>query len=117
MDLVRQLSARSGQRVDVPRWISYFGYDVMGDLVFGKPFDMIKTAGDHFIFEHFENQQVATGLLLTIAWLFILFLRLRGVGQVQSSWIGWCAEQMEKRRKVSDRFPLFVPRPGTYQAL
>ena len=40
--LVNSFQAIKGQRaVDVTEWISYFGFDTMGELAFNKSFDML----------------------------------------------------------------------------
>lgn len=100
LNLVEQLSARANKPVDITSWISYLGFDVMGDLVFGKSFNMVGTAGDHFVVSLFNDLQPFTGLLQCIPWLFMLFLRLPGVSDKRTTWIDWCADQVRERRKV-----------------
>jgi tryprostatin B 6-hydroxylase len=41
--LVKQLQARSGQEVDASLWLNFYSFDVMGDLAFGRTFDMLTT--------------------------------------------------------------------------
>lgn len=42
-DLTSQLNARSGEPVNASRWMNYYAFDMMGDMAFGKSFDMLKT--------------------------------------------------------------------------
>jgi hypothetical protein len=42
-DLVSQLTSRSGEPVNASRWMNYYAFDMMGDMAFGKSFDMLKT--------------------------------------------------------------------------
>ena len=41
--LVKQLQVRSGQEVDASLWFNFYSFDVMGDLAFGRTFDMLAT--------------------------------------------------------------------------
>ena len=41
-DLVTQMSKRVGTPVNVSLWMTYFGFDVISDLTFGKTFNMLK---------------------------------------------------------------------------
>jgi tryprostatin B 6-hydroxylase len=42
-ELMSQLNARSGEVMNASRWFNYFSFDMMGDMAFGKSFDMLKT--------------------------------------------------------------------------
>ena len=42
-DLVSQLNAHSGEPLNASRWFNYFAFDMMGDMAFGKSFNMLKT--------------------------------------------------------------------------
>jgi hypothetical protein len=39
--LAKQLQARSGQEIDASLWFNFYSFDVMGDLAFGRTFDML----------------------------------------------------------------------------
>jgi cytochrome P450 family 628 len=42
-DLISQLNAHSGEALNASRWMNYYAFDMMGDMAFGKSFDMLKT--------------------------------------------------------------------------
>lgn len=43
-----RIEASKGQPVDVSKWFNFFGYDVMGNLAFGKDFGMLQSGKEHF---------------------------------------------------------------------
>jgi hypothetical protein len=36
-----QLNASAGKAVNACQWFNYYSFDVMGDMAFGQPFDML----------------------------------------------------------------------------
>lgn len=42
-DLIAQLNTHSGEALNASRWMNYYAFDMMGDMAFGKSFDMLKT--------------------------------------------------------------------------
>lgn len=40
--LVSQLATFSGKPVNATLWLNFYSFDIMGDLGFGKSFDMLK---------------------------------------------------------------------------
>jgi hypothetical protein len=42
-ELVKQLKARSGEVVDCSLWMNFYSFDTMGDIAFGRTFDMLTT--------------------------------------------------------------------------
>lgn len=46
--LVRRIELAQGKPVNVGQLFNFFGYDVMGDLAFGKDFNMLNSGNEHF---------------------------------------------------------------------
>jgi len=46
--LVKRIAEFKGQPINVSKWFNFFGYDVMGDLAFGKDFGMLSSGKEHF---------------------------------------------------------------------
>ncbi len=38
-----QLQKHANEPMNVSRWMNFFAFDMMGDMAFGKSFDMLKT--------------------------------------------------------------------------
>ncbi|EDN08321.1 predicted protein [Histoplasma mississippiense (nom. inval.)] len=77
-DLINQLIARSrnGKPIEIGPWMNYFGFDVIGDVAFSKPFDMVKDGKAAQILETFEMSRPIAGSLVCVPWTFILLKRL-----------------------------------------
>lgn len=42
-DLVTRISTFGGKAINATHWFNAYAFDVIGDLAFGKSFDMLKT--------------------------------------------------------------------------
>ncbi|KIM78409.1 hypothetical protein PILCRDRAFT_11126 [Piloderma croceum F 1598] len=74
--LVEQFEKRAGQDIDLSTWMSFFSYDVMGDMTFGFGFDMMQTGYDaNGVWKTIEGGLVLSTTLAHIPWLFT-YLRL-----------------------------------------
>lgn len=50
-------------------WFNYYSFNVMGDLVFGKSFDMLSSGRAHFAMELLQSGMLPLGLLAPISWM------------------------------------------------
>ncbi|KAH8691814.1 cytochrome P450 [Talaromyces proteolyticus] len=106
--MAHQLSKRTQQPEDITKWIQFFGFDVMGDLVFGKSFRMLEEGRPHFILGQMAAMGPVVGSLICVPWLFILFQNLPVISHMRNKWIGWCKSQVEDRKTFnSSRVDLF----------
>ncbi|QSS56910.1 benzoate 4-monooxygenase cytochrome P450 [Histoplasma capsulatum var. duboisii H88] len=101
-DLINQLIARSrnGKPIEIGPWMNYFGFDVIGDVAFSKPFDMVKDGKAAQILETFEMSRPIAGSLVCVPWTFILLKRLPVLRDV------WSARVKDHSRKVVERMKL-----------
>ncbi|KAF9886095.1 hypothetical protein FE257_012030 [Aspergillus nanangensis] len=100
LDLVAQLSARIDQPVNFTSWMKYFSFDVMGDLAFGKSFNMVQTEGDHFILGLFADMQPFLAVSACMPWFFIVLKNLPIVNQKRAWFVNWCSQQVQERQKM-----------------
>ncbi|KAL4893331.1 cytochrome P450 [Aspergillus ambiguus] len=100
LKLVSQLSKRLELPINVPDWMSYFGFDVMGDLAFGKSFNMLDEAGDQYTLSLLKMMQTAIGIISSAPWLFMMFQKLPLVNLKRLEWLRWCAAQVRSRQKM-----------------
>lgn len=106
--LVTQILSRGNSPIDMARFCSFFGFDVMGDLSFGKSFNMLTDGNSHYILDHMESTRPAVGALICIPWLFILIQSLPIIRSQRANWIAWCGSQVAERKKMgSSRTDLF----------
>lgn len=53
--LARQLAAFSGKSVNVAEWFNFYSFDVMADLAFGNPLDMLSKGESHSAIKLLES--------------------------------------------------------------
>ncbi|PIA90442.1 Benzoate 4-monooxygenase [Cercospora beticola] len=70
--LVRQITSRfaqagSQESMDLPRWMHYFAFDTVGNVVYGKPFGFLETGSD--VANIIENNGKITAIMTRISGL------------------------------------------------
>lgn len=100
-ELIEKLSARSGQTVNASAWFNFYSFDVMGDLAFGKSFDMLK-GEQHWILSLLTKTMFPLGILLHAPWLYILHNQIPGISSEFRKFVDWCDKQVEIRRTVHE---------------
>jgi tryprostatin B 6-hydroxylase len=51
-----QLHKHANEPMNVSRWMNFFAFDMMGDMAFGKSFDMLKTGEKVSSFQSFISR-------------------------------------------------------------
>lgn len=100
--LIKQLSAFAGQPVNATLWMAFYGFDVMGDLAFGRPFDMLESGKKHFALKLMHEGQAGLGFLGPVPWLSPILIRIPGLMKGYETWVKWSEQQVEDRKRVSD---------------
>lgn len=102
-ELLTQLitSSQNGTNpIEITRWFNYYSFDVMGDLAFGKSFNMVRDGDAHFVLTQLEAMKPIAGSLTCVPWTFILLHNLPVVRGKRAEWVNWCKGQVEERKKV-----------------
>ncbi|OJD10365.1 hypothetical protein AJ78_08596 [Emergomyces pasteurianus Ep9510] len=101
-DLLNQLNvkAQDGKPIAIASWMSYFSFDVIGDVAFSRPFNMIKDGKAAEILETFEMSRTSMGYLFCAPWMFIVLQRLPPFSIV------WASRVEHHARKVAERMKL-----------
>jgi cytochrome P450 len=103
--LIEQISSFGGQPINATQWVSFFGFDLMGDLAFGRPFDMLESGKMHHILKIVNEGQAYLGILGTCPWIFPILIRVPGLVKPFQKWVQWSEAQVEARKKME------VPEP------
>jgi hypothetical protein len=98
-----QISAFGGKPIDVTAWMGFFGFDVMGDLAFGKPFDMLESGKKHFALKLMLEGQSYLGYMGLTPWFAPIAIRIPRAMRHYEKWVEWSEAQVEARRKVCMR--------------
>jgi cytochrome P450 family 628 len=98
--LVSNLSAFAGKPVNATEWIAFFGFDVMGDLAFGKSFNMLESGEMHFALKLMLEGLAGLGYLGALPWAFPILIRIPGLMKNFTKWVTWSEKQILERQKV-----------------
>jgi hypothetical protein len=72
----------------------------MGDLAFGAPFDMLKSGEKHWALDLLDEGMMPLGVLTPIPWVIPILSRIPGAAAGYKKFLAFCADQVEKRKKV-----------------
>lgn len=99
--LIGVIETRIGKPMDVSRWFNYYSFDVMGDLSFGKSFNMLVDGKDAYILKQLHADMKMIGLFSHLIWLFPFFKRIPGINADYLNFWKWVDTQVEDRIEVS----------------
>lgn len=98
--LEHQITKSSGKPTNAAEWFHFYSFDVMGDVAFGKSFEMLENGKPHFAFDLLREGMKPLGVLGPVPWAFCILTSIPGLGGGFKAFVSWCAEQVEKRKKV-----------------
>jgi len=78
----------------------------MGEIAFGRSFDMLKNGQSHFALDLLAEGMKPLGLFGPVPWMFNILSSIPGLGAGLAVFVSWCGDQVEQRKKVG--FPSFV---------
>ncbi|QSZ30648.1 hypothetical protein DSL72_000206 [Monilinia vaccinii-corymbosi] len=104
-ELVSQLDASRGKPVNATCWFNSYSFDVIGDLAFGKSFDMLKTGEKHFAVKLLQEGLAPLGILTPIPWVFPILTKIPGAMGGFNDFITFCSKQIDIRRAKEPSVP------------
>lgn len=90
----------AGSPVDITTWFQYFGFDVMGELGFGRSFHQIKTGTPHFETEFLREGMAILATVTPVPWLYHLAQSIPGLTKEWQSMLSWSAGQAKQKIEV-----------------
>ncbi|KAG9258283.1 putative P450 monooxygenase [Emericellopsis atlantica] len=117
--LLGQLEASAGQPLDVTKWFGLHGFDVMGDLVFNQPFDMLQRGEAHEAIQVLGAGLYPQGFAFA-PWLYRVFATLPGMGAGYRRFVAFTADQLTRRMGEQGKTTyadMMQPLIAHYQAL
>ncbi|KAH6879524.1 benzoate 4-monooxygenase cytochrome P450 [Thelonectria olida] len=97
--LLSQVEKMEGKPFNVTKWFNFYTFDIMGDLAFGRSFDMLKSAVTHYYMELAHANMLLIGAFSRLVWLFPLFKSIPGLNYAHIQFQQWLTAQVEQRRK------------------
>jgi hypothetical protein len=98
--LITQLRARVGTPVDITAWSNYYGFDVMGEVGFGRSWGMLESGKLHSAIRELHAAMVPLGVLGPVPWLLRLLTDLPGATKALQGFMDWCWKQLAEKKKV-----------------
>ena len=98
--LASQFEALAGEPVNVTEWFSYFAFDVMSELSFGKPLGMLTSGKSHYVRDLLIKGIMVLGPLTPVPWLFHLFGSLPRMTADWLAYRAWVLSQLKERMQM-----------------
>lgn len=102
---MEHVASNSGKPINVSRWFSYYSFDVMGDLAFGKSFGMLTTGEAHYFMAKLKEGMLPLGWISPIPWIIPVFAQTPIIGAGFRELLRWSGEQVEKRKMLKVDIP------------
>ncbi|KAE8165150.1 cytochrome P450 monooxygenase [Aspergillus tamarii] len=103
--LFTAIDSHLGQSMNMTQWFNYYAFDVMGDLAFGKGFNMLAEGKDQYFLTQLRGNMKAIGLTSHLSWIFPFFKRIPGLNGGYLKNLQWLAEQVDWRIKNPPHSP------------
>jgi hypothetical protein len=91
-----------GTSIDMTTWFNFYSFDVMGDMAFGKPFNMLRDGVKHWFMTTLHANMVNIGLFSHMLYLFPIFKNTPILNYQHKKTEAWVKDQVEERKKVSN---------------
>ena len=78
----------------------FLGFDVMGDVGFGKDFNNLGSGVEHPAIKAVHSHMTMLGILSTVPWLLNILGSIPGAAAGYSEFFSFCADQIREKRQV-----------------
>lgn len=99
--LMQAIEKGLNEPMNMTKWFNLYSIDVMGDLSFGKSFDMLADNEDKYFLNQLHADMKMIGLFSHLMWLFPFFKRIPGINADYLKFWGWLDDKVQNRVKVS----------------
>ncbi|KAI1104955.1 cytochrome p450 monooxygenase [Jackrogersella minutella] len=103
--LLNQMEARVGTPINMTGWISFYGFDVMGDLAFGQSFDMLKTGTVNYYIGLMQDFLKVRAVFARIPWAFRILQVTMVLNASFTKFRTWMEQQVRQRMKNEPEIP------------
>ncbi|KAE8357001.1 cytochrome P450 [Aspergillus coremiiformis] len=100
--LISLINANLEKPVEITAWSKYFGFDVMGDVGFGKDFNNLTTGEQHPAIKALSDHMQPIGILTHVPWLLNLIGKIPGALAGYRDFFKWCTDQIDNKRQNWD---------------
>lgn len=100
--LLSQIETTKGKPINMSEWFNFYSFDVMGDMAFGKSFNMLRDGVTHYFMSCLHEDMKGVGIFGHLMWLFPFFKITPGVNASHLKFWRWVSDQVDERRKVGN---------------
>ncbi|KAJ5663234.1 hypothetical protein N7507_003965 [Penicillium longicatenatum] len=97
--LIQAIEKELNKPMNMTKWFNLYSIDVMGDLSFGKSFDMLADNEDKYFLNQLHADMKMIGLFSHLMWLFPFFKRIPGINADYLKFWGWLDNKVQNRIK------------------
>ncbi|KAE8152770.1 cytochrome P450 monooxygenase [Aspergillus avenaceus] len=106
--LIDAIEQRIGTPMDATKWFNYYSFDIMGDLSFGKSFNMLVDGQDASILTKLHADVTGLTVLGQVPWILPFFKRIPLLNADYLKHWNWISSRVEERMKnIPDRPDVF----------
>lgn len=102
--LVSRIAETEGQPINITDWLMWYSFDVMGDMAFGKSFNMLETSKNHWAID-LSNIGIKPMSLILPMWMFRLFLAIPGLSRHWHAYFDFCRNSLLERMQNTPEIP------------
>ncbi|KAL9943998.1 hypothetical protein D7B24_000866 [Verticillium nonalfalfae] len=103
--LLNQIKQTEGKPINVSTWFNFYSFDVMGDLAFGRSFDMMKDGIVHYYMQAVHTSMQAVAAFSHLVWIFPLFKEIPGLNHEHLKFQAWLHQHVKQRRENKPEIP------------
>ncbi|RKL41492.1 hypothetical protein BFJ72_g5384 [Fusarium proliferatum] len=97
--LTDRIDEAKGKPFNIALWVNFYTFDIMGDLSFGKSFDLLERGVEHHFFTESHKTQGFMGAFRRMIWFFPLVSSIPIVNKSYLAFQAYVRNQVESRRK------------------
>ncbi|KAF5617234.1 pisatin demethylase cytochrome P450 [Fusarium tjaetaba] len=91
--------------IDIAKWFKFYSFDTMGDLAFGKSFNMLTDGVKHPFMALVESHMAMAGAFSQLIWMFPLFRAMPFLGQEDAIFQKWLENQVRHQEQNKPDLP------------
>jgi cytochrome P450 len=88
-----------GQPINMSTWFNLYSFDVMGDLAFGKSYNMLESGEKHWSLKLLSEGMDPLGFNFPL-WFFRLLTAIPGAAAGYFKFMNFCSQQLDDRMKI-----------------
>ena len=97
--LLKRFEESEGRPVNVTEWFKFYNFDIMGELAFGKPFDMLDSSKQHWAVQVLDDGVKVLAFMLPM-WFFRLATSIPGLARDFMRLLAFSRGRVVQRMKV-----------------